>query len=840
MSFSSERYASGRVPLLDSTNFYPDIFSEPAIASSSSTSSYSHLHSHSYSSSFANASSNPSYTSNTTTTKTPSKNINNGKPSSNTQTPLSNNNNSSSSNSSKRVTHSQIYDIFNTPLKSVHLDPTIISNFDQNCLIRNTYLSPALSSPQRQITDSAENTLNFPLQLQLQPQSQTQTQIEVQPQTSLAPTSPTKNKKPKSDTTTTTHTPFSLYSEEKPPYSYATLIGISILSHPEKKLTLANIYSWISDTFRFYKKEEVGWQNSIRHNLSLNKAFVKGEKSKDGKGHFWCIKPGYEEQFLKSRSVKKSSYHEVMDQISYATKINAAIAAKKAAEAKAKAEAEAEAEAEAKSKAEAEAEAEAKAETKAEMESKSNTETEETNAGANAKNATLNNANTVTPYIDGKKRKVRQKEPRIPITLLSSPTYGDNQSVDKDDATDHKQDDHHQGGREEEQEEEEQEEEEQEEEEEEEGNLTVLDPPIKKFKSQQNTKDDDIDSAWQILSQTDLPIKLPPITLLPEVSSTPQLDSNPRFIINDSELMMQNSPEKPMLAEKNLTYTSSFSCNSNFELSPLRTSETGPLLEPLTPANHSRSASAAGSTIYNLHYHQQLQLQHQQQQLIHHSLQQHQQQQHHQHQQLQLQHYHQHQHPQVLLHHKSWTPKSVKKNHAQTPLRNSIRATAVATPQTNSTMKKFWNSPSYLDDLYFSPSLNIQLQYSHQTMLHPLSNSLGSSINTSANAGAQPYQPNNHHNSYLQHSRTSSSTGASSHSKLSNITGTNLASYDDDELVMRNLNHPQLSIHLSPILKRAFLSVDDEGDNKDAEDVENGNVVGSRNKNLIQDLRNLQ
>lgn len=208
--------------------------------------------------------------------------------------------------------------------------------------------------------------------------------------------------------------------------------------------------------------------------------------------------------------------------------------------------------------------------------------------------------------------------------------------------------------------------------------------------------------------------------------------------------------------------------------------------------------------------------------------------------QLQLQHYHQHQHPQVLLHHKSWTPKSVKKSHAQTPLRNSIRATAVATPQTNSTMKKFWNSPSYLDDLYFSPSLNIQLQYSHQTMLHPLSNSLGSSINTSANAGAQPYQPNNHHNSYLQHSRTSSSTGASSHSKLSNITGTNLASYDDDELVMRNLNHPQLSIHLSPILKRAFLSVDDEGDNKDAEDVENGNVVGSRNKNLIQDLRNLQ
>ncbi|CAN3355342.1 hypothetical protein DICA3_B09714 [Diutina catenulata] len=108
---------------------------------------------------------------------------------------------------------------------------------------------------------------------------------------------------------------FDLSSEEKPPYSYATLIGISILSHHDKKLTLSQIYAWISHTFKYYKREDVGWQNSIRHNLSLNKAFVKGDKSKDGKGHFWCIKPGCEDQFLKSKSVRKSSYHEVMDQL---------------------------------------------------------------------------------------------------------------------------------------------------------------------------------------------------------------------------------------------------------------------------------------------------------------------------------------------------------------------------------------------------------------------------------------------------------------------------------------------------------------------------------------------
>lgn len=113
---------------------------------------------------------------------------------------------------------------------------------------------------------------------------------------------------------------FDLLSDEKPPYSYATLIGISILSHPDKQLPLSQIYQWISETFRYYKREDVGWQNSIRHNLSLNKAFKKGEKSKDGKGHFWCIEPGHEEQFHKSRSIRQSSYTEVMLQITSAAR----------------------------------------------------------------------------------------------------------------------------------------------------------------------------------------------------------------------------------------------------------------------------------------------------------------------------------------------------------------------------------------------------------------------------------------------------------------------------------------------------------------------------------------
>lgn len=93
----------------------------------------------------------------------------------------------------------------------------------------------------------------------------------------------------------------------KPPYSYATLIGMAILRHPSRKLTLSAIYAWISDSFSYYSNSDSGWQNSIRHNLSLNKAFVKVERPKDepGKGHYWTVEVGCEGQFVKGRGAKR-------------------------------------------------------------------------------------------------------------------------------------------------------------------------------------------------------------------------------------------------------------------------------------------------------------------------------------------------------------------------------------------------------------------------------------------------------------------------------------------------------------------------------------------------------
>lgn len=98
----------------------------------------------------------------------------------------------------------------------------------------------------------------------------------------------------------------------KPPHSYATLIGMAILGAPGKRLTLAQIYKWISDSYSYYSAAETGWQNSIRHNLSLNKAFVKQERPKDdpGKGNYWVIAAGEEEKFNKDKQPKKGTIIE--------------------------------------------------------------------------------------------------------------------------------------------------------------------------------------------------------------------------------------------------------------------------------------------------------------------------------------------------------------------------------------------------------------------------------------------------------------------------------------------------------------------------------------------------
>ncbi|XP_070151586.1 forkhead box protein J1-A [Polyergus mexicanus] len=78
--------------------------------------------------------------------------------------------------------------------------------------------------------------------------------------------------------------------DAKPPFSYATMICLAMRAN-NNKVSLSNIYAWIRENFLFYKYADPAWQNSIRHNLSLNKCFVKLPRSKDepGKGGFWKL-----------------------------------------------------------------------------------------------------------------------------------------------------------------------------------------------------------------------------------------------------------------------------------------------------------------------------------------------------------------------------------------------------------------------------------------------------------------------------------------------------------------------------------------------------------------------
>ncbi|TFL05052.1 hypothetical protein BDV98DRAFT_282473 [Pterulicium gracile] len=102
---------------------------------------------------------------------------------------------------------------------------------------------------------------------------------------------------PPPSTSTSTPLPYALplppYSKEKPGKPYAALIGQAITASPQHRLTLQEIYDYMSTVWPYFQRRPDGgtttWMNSVRHVLSTTTVFRKCVRERRVGRSLWAI-----------------------------------------------------------------------------------------------------------------------------------------------------------------------------------------------------------------------------------------------------------------------------------------------------------------------------------------------------------------------------------------------------------------------------------------------------------------------------------------------------------------------------------------------------------------------
>ena len=137
------------------------------------------------------------------------------------------------------------------------------------------------TNDQRAVRESTEQTDSVP------PEQSIAAKLPPKPAKEKKPPKPPRSPSPVFDEATLT--PEQLV---KPPQNYIVLIHEALSNSQTGAMALPQIYRAMQRKYPYFKLRAttVGWQSSVRHNLSQNPAFRKIER--DGKGWMWGLVPG--------------------------------------------------------------------------------------------------------------------------------------------------------------------------------------------------------------------------------------------------------------------------------------------------------------------------------------------------------------------------------------------------------------------------------------------------------------------------------------------------------------------------------------------------------------------